>query len=99
MRGKSISFLGDATRLKGQETRSFLAEGTADERRILWSNAKKKGMRGISIISKSTRLNKDLIDDRSIEIWAHQSERKVEFSVGERAKRSERSAEEIKMRS
>lgn len=34
MRGKSISFLGDATRLKGQETRSFLAEGTADERRI-----------------------------------------------------------------
>lgn len=99
MRGKSISFLGDATRLKGQETRSFLAEGTADERRILWSNAKKKGMRGISIISKSTRLNKDLTDDRSIEIWAHQSERKVEFSVGERAKRSERSAEEIKMRS
>lgn len=43
MRGKSISFLGDAMRLKGQETRSFLAEGTADERRILWSNAKKKG--------------------------------------------------------
>lgn len=72
MRGKSISFLGDATRLKGQETRSFLAEGTADERRILWSNAKKKGMRGISIISKSTRLNKDLTDDPSIEIWAHQ---------------------------
>lgn len=72
MRGKSISFLDDATRLKGQETRSFLAEGTADERRILWSNAKKKGMRGISIISKSTRLNKDLTDDRSIEIWAHQ---------------------------
>lgn len=28
----------------------------------------KKGMRGISIISKSTRLNKDLTDDRSIEI-------------------------------